>query len=126
MELGNRPKNPSKNVAKSNLKRGRKKLFKQLQQVMVYVDVDMNEDWDMFSHSYGVSKSQIAREALEMRLHGGGAPFQNGFNNGIDAVLKEAESIEAFKMTFPSGKTFANLLRDEADKLRRDDGAGKS
>lgn len=121
MELGNRPKNPSKTPAKV----GRKKVFKQLQQVMVYVEVGMNEDWDMFSHSYGVSKSQIAREALEMRLHGGSNPFQNGFNRGIDAVLKEAESIEAFKMTFPSGKTFASLLRDETDKLRRDDGAGR-
>jgi hypothetical protein len=66
MELGNRPKNPSKTPAKV----GRKKVFKDLQQVMVYVEVGMNEDWDMFSHSYGVSKSQIAREALEMRLHG--------------------------------------------------------
>lgn len=117
MELGNRPKIPSK--------RGRKKVFHELQHAMIYVGVDLNEKWDLYAHSYGVSKSQIAREALEMRLNSGSNPYVNGYNNGIDAVINEAKLIDAFKMTFPSGKTFADLLKDTTEKLRRDNGTGK-
>ena len=90
------------------------------QPVMIYVDKDLLVKWDEFAYDKQKSKSAIAREALEIRLNGTGNDYTAGFNAGLEAAVDSVSKVEAFKMRFPSGKSFADLLADEVALLYRE------
>lgn len=90
------------------------------QPVMIYVDKELLIKWEEFAYEKTKSKSSIAREALEARLNGKINDYTAGFNAGLSSAVDAVTNVEAFKMRFPSGKSFADLLADEVAVLYRE------
>lgn len=90
------------------------------QAVMIYVSKDLLIKWEEFCYDRAKTKSALAREALEMRLNSSGNDYTSGFNAGLEAAADAISKVDAFKMSFPSGKTFADLMADEVALLYRE------
>jgi len=64
--------------------------------------------------------SQLVREGIDSRLSIGDK-YLAGHNDGITNAIGAVNANDACKMQFPSGKTFAELLTDDLQKLIRKD-----
>jgi hypothetical protein len=96
--------------------------LKQTYPVMIYLDPDLNIKWEEYAHKKRTSKSQIAREGIQSRINDDGDLFTNGYNSALEDVAQKLRSIEAFRMTFPSGKTFSEFAEETIATLYRDQG----
>lgn len=119
MTLGKTIASRSK-LLKANNATPKKRGLVSTQPVMIYVDKELLVKWEEFAYDKTKSKSAIAREALEARLNGKENDYTSGFNAGLSAAVDAVGKVEAFKMRFPSGKSFADLLVDEVAALYRD------
>lgn len=68
-----------------------------------------------FSKQSKTPMAQIIREAVEARLSPG-APYFAGYNAGIQKSIDAVGNITAAQMRFPSGKSFAELVKEELEK----------
>lgn len=85
---------------------------------MVYVPVEVHEKMKQLSESLEVSMSQIAREAINMRLSSNDQ-YESGFSAAVDHCQRLIRDNMAAQMRFPSGKSVAEILTQEIDLLRR-------
>lgn len=106
-------------VSKLNKIGTRKRTDNPVAPVMIYIDHGLNAKWEEAARTKRVSKSQLAREGIEIRLNGGD-PFTDGFNHGLASAVEAAHKTDAFKMKFPSGKSFAELLEETVADLYRE------
>jgi len=112
MTTGNKIAIHSKLLAAQNPDK-KKRSIRTTQPVMIYLDHDLNAQWEEFAHKNRTSKSQVAREAIQARVNTKGDLFTSGYNTALEDVSKAIAQIEAFKMTFPSGSTFS-MYADQA------------
>ncbi|NBX51798.1 hypothetical protein EBT25_18125, partial [bacterium] len=67
-----------------------------------------------YSKKAKIPMSQLAREAIALRIAPGN-PYVSGFNDGLKKAIALINANEAFQMTFPSGKSFAELINAELE-----------
>jgi hypothetical protein len=68
-----------------------------------------------FSKQHKVPMAQIIRESVAARLTPGDQ-FSAGFNSGIHACIDAVQAMNVAQMRFPSGRTFAEVIKDELEK----------
>ena len=85
---------------------------------MVYVPSEVHEQMKQLSEKLEVSMSQIAREAINMRLSSNDQ-YEAGFSAAIEHCQRLIRDNLAAQMRFPSGKSVAEILIQETDLLRR-------
>lgn len=90
---------------------------KPLKPFMAYIDEKQYVRMRRFSLKTRIPMSQLIREAIEMRISTG-APYIDGFNDGIDKAMLVVSSNKAAEMRFPSGKSFAELINADLETVR--------
>lgn len=68
-----------------------------------------------FASRNNVSMTQVIREAIEAKI--AGDHYAVGYNAGLNAAIKSVNNNKAAKMRFPSGKSFAELVVEDINKL---------
>ena len=96
-----------------------------LKPFMAYLDYPVYADLKKFSHKHKISMSQIIREGITSRMSGGDR-YCAGFNDGVNSSIEVVNASKAAKMRFPSGKSFAELVIDDLNKLYQRDGNEKT
>jgi len=93
--------------------------FKTVAPVMIYVEPTELAELKSFAKQKNLTVSSLAREGLRMRMAGNDNLYNRGFNEALDVAIKIAHKTEGVKITFPSGKTFSDLICEEIEKFRR-------
>lgn len=103
------------------MKNGVRKMsrFKTVVPIMVYVEPTARPKIQAFAKREKINVSQLAREAFKMRMSGDEDPYNNGFNQGLNEAMKIIKNTEWAKMTFPSGKSFAQEICEDIEKFMR-------
>jgi len=96
-----------------------------LKPFMAYLDYPAYADLKKFSHKHKISMSQIIREGITSRMSGGDR-YCAGFNDGVNSSINVVNASKAAKMRFPSGKSFAELVVEDLNKLYQKDGHEKT
>jgi hypothetical protein len=76
-------------------------------------------DLKKFAKSGKKPVSHVAREGIRMRLAGEDNPYNQGYDDGLNAAMEIAQKTKGAQMRFPSGKSFGQLVCDEIDKFKR-------
>jgi hypothetical protein len=92
---------------------------------MAYLDYPVYADLKKFSHKHKISMSQLIREGITSRMSGGDR-YLSGFNDGVNSSINVVNANKAAKMRFPSGKSFAELVIEDLQKLSQKDGNEKT
>lgn len=71
-----------------------------------------------FANQTGVSMTHLIREGVDARLSSGNL-FVAGYNQGLQDAIVAINQNNISKMTFPSGKTFGELIIDDISSLTR-------
>lgn len=71
-----------------------------------------------FANQTGVSITHLIREGVDARLSSGNL-FLAGYNKGLQDAISAINQNNISKMTFPSGKTFGELIIDDISNLTR-------
>lgn len=119
MSIGKRIASHSKLIAANPAVVKRKKGLRNTSPVMIYLDDNLNEKWEEFARKNRTSKSQIAREAIQSRINLKIDSFTSGYNTALEEMVVKLNEVEAFKMTFPSGKSFAVYAEEAIAELHR-------
>lgn len=91
--------------------------FKDIHPLMIYVFKEDLGAIREYVKQQKVTLSQIAREALKMRMAQGDL-YTQGLNDGLDLGMNAIRDSNWAQMTFPSGKTFADLICDELERKK--------
>ena len=91
-----------------------------LKPFMAYIDDGRLLRLRQLSKKNKTPMSQLVREGIDARL-AVGDKYLAGHNDGIKSAIGAVNANDACKMQFPSGKTFAELLTDDLQKLVRTD-----
>lgn len=87
--------------------------------VMIYLPADEVDRVRKYSDDQSLSVSRLAREGLHMRLDRDGDRYIQGYNDAIHDVIKIVRETKGAQMMFPSGKSFAQLVCDGVEPLKR-------
>lgn len=68
-----------------------------------------------FASRHNIPMTQVIREAIAAKI--AGDHYAVGYNAGLNAAIKSVHNNKAAKMRFPSGKSFAELVVDDLNKL---------
>lgn len=71
-----------------------------------------------FAKQTGVSMTHLIREGIDARLSSGNL-FLAGYNQGLQDAISAINQNNISKMTFPSGKTFGELIVEDISNLTR-------
>jgi hypothetical protein len=93
--------------------------FKTVAPLMIYVPPAELTELKRFAKSAKKPVSHIAREGIRMRLAGEENPYNQGYDDGLNAAMEIAQKTKGAQMRFPSGKSFGQLVCDEIDKFKR-------
>jgi hypothetical protein len=92
--------------------------FKQYKPFMAYLEPTEIDKLKKFSKQTKLPMAQIVREAVSQRM-ANGDPYQSGFNAGVDKSINTVNNMKPAQFRFPSGKSFAEMIDDELNKLKR-------
>ena len=87
--------------------------------VMIYLPADEVDRVRKYSDDQSLSVSRLAREGLHMRLDRDGDRYVQGYNDAINDVIQIVRETKGAQMMFPSGKSFAQLVCDGIEPLKR-------
>lgn len=93
--------------------------FKTVAPVMIYMDPKELSALKKFAMENKLTVSSIAREGIRMRLAGDKDPYNKGFNEALELAIQATHKTDGAKFTFPSGKSFSDLVCDEINKFKR-------
>ena len=93
--------------------------FKTVAPLMIYMDPKEITKLKAFAMEKKVTVSSLAREGIRMRLAGEKEPYNKGFNEALELAIKATHKTDGAKITFPSGKSFSDLVCDEINKFKR-------
>lgn len=93
--------------------------FKTVAPLMIYMPPAELADLKKFAKSGKKPVSHVAREGIRMRLAGENNPYNQGYDDGLNAAMEIAQKTKGAQMRFPSGKSFGQLVCDEIDKFKR-------
>ena len=97
---------------------------KPLKPFMAYIEEGQYAKMRRFSTKTRIPMSQFIREAIEMRIASGN-PSIDGFNAGLEKAQRVVSDNKASEMRFPSGKSFAELINSDIDKVRMEHNSGE-
>jgi hypothetical protein len=92
---------------------------------MIYVFQKDLAEIKSYAKSHKISLSQLAREALRMRMSQESEQYITGLNDGLEIGMEEIRKSNWAQMTFPSGKTFADLICEELERKKHGSGKAK-
>lgn len=87
------------------MKTGKKIYPSKLHAVMIYLKPVDADRLTRFAKENNASKSQIAREGIDMRMDVNQNQFNAGFNEGLNTVIEAINKDPLFGFRFPSGQT---------------------
>lgn len=87
---------------------------KPLKPFMAYIDEGQYNRMKKFCNKNKLAMSQLIRESIEMRITPGDT---EKFNAGVRAAMNALAANSAYQMRFPSGKSFAELIQDDLEKV---------
>lgn len=90
-----------------------------LKAVMIYLTIDDAERVKKFADDRSLSVSKIVREGIVMRMDRDGDRFEQGYNECLNDAIKTVQNTKGAQMMFPSGKSFAQLVCDGLEPLKR-------
>jgi hypothetical protein len=88
----------------------RKKAF------MAYLDEKTYAQLRKFARAKKLPMTQVVRESIESRIIPGD-PYVSGFNSGVEKCIAHVNGMLSAQMRFPSGKSFAELVKEELESL---------
>ena len=91
--------------------------FKTVTPVMIYLSHDDKERLTKYATKNRIPASQVAREGIRMRMDGGDNPYNKGFNDGLNEAMQITRANKGAEMKFPSGKSFADVFKDDIEQL---------
>jgi len=92
-------------------------------QFVVYFDEPTMRRVKAFASKRGMSMNQLIREGVEQRMTDD-KPYVTGFNDAVKKAMIVVEENNATKMRFPSGKSFAELINEDLERLLKDEITG--
>lgn len=87
-----------------------------LKPFMAYLEAGQYQDLKRFSQRSKIPMSQLIREAVDARITQGDR-YVAGYNKALHDAIEAIYNNRAFKMRFPSGKSFADVFTEELEKL---------
>jgi hypothetical protein len=90
-----------------------------LKAVMIYLTMDDAERVKKFADDRGLSVSKILREGMVLRMDRDGDPYEKGYNECLNDAIKVVQNTKGAQMMFPSGKSFAQLVCEGIEPLKR-------
>ena len=84
---------------------------------MAYLEEPQYTRLKKFASKNRITMSRLLREALEMRIDVNN-PYIDGFNHGIKTAMDVVSHNKAGDMRFPSGKSFAELIHEDLEKVQ--------
>ena len=87
-----------------------------LKPFMAYLEVAQHQDLKRFSQRSKIPMSQLIREAVDARITQGDR-YVAGYNKALHDAIEAIYNNRASKMKFPSGKSFADVITEELEKL---------
>lgn len=85
-----------------------------LKPFMAYMDEKTIAELKKFSKRNRIPMARIVREAVAARISPGDR-YVSGYNDGIKKAMIVVEENKATQMRFPSGKSFAELIREDLE-----------
>lgn len=92
--------------------------FKNIRPVMIYVLKDDFPEIEAYAKKHKIKLSQLGREALKIRMSPESDQYVTGLNDGLDLGMEEIRKSNWAQMTFPTGKTLAELLCEELERKK--------
>jgi hypothetical protein len=92
---------------------------------MIYVFQQDLAEIKSYAKTHKMSLSHLAREALRMRMSQESDQYITGLNDGLEIGMEEIRKSSWAQMTFPSGKTFADLICEELERKKHGSAKGK-
>jgi hypothetical protein len=89
---------------------------KPLKPFMAYIDETQYNQMKKFCNKNKLAMSQLIREGIQIRITPGN-PYTEGYNAGIKSAMKVVADNKASAMRFPSGKSFAELINEDLEKV---------
>lgn len=90
--------------------------FSNLKPFMAYIDPKQYSALKRFSKKHGIPMSKLVRESIDARI-APGDPYSKGYNTGLENACQVVKENRAAQMRFPSGKSFADLVVADIEKL---------
>lgn len=84
--------------------------------LMTYLDQGDLNTLKKYAKKNKTTMAQVIREALQAKF-AHGDPYSAGFNDGIQKCIDTINTIQGAQLRFPSGKSVAELIEEELDKL---------
>lgn len=86
-----------------------------LKPFFAYIEYAQYATLKKFAAKNKVSMTQVIREAIQAKV--AGDKYATAYNAGLKAAIVAVQHNKAAKMRFPSGKSFAELVVDDVNKL---------
>lgn len=81
---------------------------------MAYMEEETINNLKKFSKRNRIPMARVVREAVTARISPGDK-YISGFNDGIRKAMIVVEENKATQMRFPSGKSFAELIKEDLE-----------
>lgn len=98
---------------------------KPLKPFMAYIEETQHAAMMRYAKKVQIPMSQLVREAIALRIAPDN-PYRAGFNDGLNKAKDVINANKASQMRFPSGKSFAELIIDDIEAVRMNEGHEES
>ena len=88
-----------------------------LKPLMAYLGEKEYAKLKKFSKAQKMPMSMVVREAINARVVSGDR-YVTGWNDAVDAAVKQVHGLVAAQMRFPSGKSFAELIEEALTQIK--------
>lgn len=87
-----------------------------LKPFMAYLTFDQYARLKRFASKNDVPMAQVIRESIDARIAAGDR-YSHGYNTALKDAMRSVAENKAARMRFPSGKSFADLVNEDLQKL---------
>jgi hypothetical protein len=87
-----------------------------LKPFMAYLTFEQYARLKRFASKNDVPMAQVIRESIDARIAAGDR-YSHGYNTALKDAMRSVAENKAARMRFPSGKSFADLVNEDLQKL---------
>ncbi len=87
-----------------------------LKPFMAYLTFDQYARLKRFASKNDVPMAQVIRESIDARIASGDR-YSHGYNTALKDAMRVVAENKAARMRFPSGKSFADFVNEDLQKL---------
>jgi len=88
-----------------------------LKPFMAYLTFDQYARLKRFASKNDVPMAQVIRESIDARIAAGDR-YSHGYNTALKDAMRSVAENKAARMRFPSGKSFADLVKENQRKAQ--------